>query len=129
MREQLVPSDPVERSGANARSAVGLAIVASLSLVLGVLDAFAVPPVLLEAGKEPVRLEEAIGPVSTTLSAAALVLLALWADLVKPRGLLFERRVLKVADWVLLAAAVLTVAGAGRLAVEAVIVFYSNPWR
>lgn len=128
MSERSTSSGRVEILGANARLAVGLAIVAALSLVLGVLDALGVPLVLLEAGREPVRLEEATGPVWTALSASALVLLALWADLVRPRGLLFEQQVLRVADWVLLAAAVLTMAGAGRLAFEGAKVFYSSPW-
>jgi hypothetical protein len=105
-----------------------LAVIATAGLVLGGIELLGFRLMVLGAGGRMVWLEGAVGPLRMALLACALVLLGLWADLGRPRGLLIERGVRQAADWVLLSATVLTMAGVGRLVYEGAKLTYASPW-
>ena len=105
-----------------------LVVIATAGLVLGGMELLGFPLMALGASRELVWLEGAVGLLRMALLACALVLLGLWADLVRPRGLLIERGVRQAADWVLLSATVLTMAGVGRIVYEGTKLMYASPW-
>ncbi len=105
-----------------------LAVIATAGLVLGGMELLGFPLMVPGATGELVWLEEAVGPLRMALLTCALLLLGLWADLVRPRGLPIERGVRQAADWVLLSATVLTMAGVGRLVYESAKLMYASPW-
>ncbi len=105
-----------------------LAVIATAGLVLGGMEILGFPLIVSGATGELVWLDEAVGPLRMALLACALVILGLWADLVRPRGLLIERSVRQVADWVLLSATVLTMAGVGPIIYKGTKLMYASPW-
>jgi hypothetical protein len=105
-----------------------LAVIATAGLVLGGIELLGFPLMVLRASGKLVWLEGAVGHLRMALLACALVLLGLWADLLRPRGLPIERGVRQAADWVLLSATALTMAGVGRLVYESAKLMYASPW-
>ena len=105
-----------------------LAVIATAGLLLGGMELLGFPLMVLGAGGRMVWLEGAVGPLRMALLACGLVLLGLWADLVRPRELRIERGMRRAADWVLLSATVLTMAGVGRLVYEGAKLMYASPW-
>jgi hypothetical protein len=124
-RVRSTRGEPLGASYAARGVAVMLAVIATAGLVLGGMELLGFPLMVLGAGGRMVWLEGAVGPLRMALLVCALVLLGLWGDLVRPRGLLGVRR---AADWVLLSATVLTIAGVGRLVYEGAKLMYASPW-
>jgi hypothetical protein len=127
-RERSTRGELLGASGATRGVAVILAVIATAGLVLGEMELLGFPLMVTGASGELVWLKEAVGPLRMALLACALVFLGLWADLVRPRGLLIERIVRQAADWVLVSATVLTMAGVGRIVYEGAKLMYASPW-
>src|SRR5215211_2898464 len=126
-RGRSTRGEPLGASEATRGVAVILVVIATAGLVLGGMELLGFPLMALGASRELVWLEGAVGLLRMALLACALVLLGLWADLVRPRGLLIEQGVRQAADWVLLSATVLTMAGVGRVVYEGTTLIYSSP--
>jgi hypothetical protein len=127
-RDRSRRGEPFGASEATQGVATVLAVIATAGLVLGGMEILGFPLMVPGATGELVWLEKTVGPLRMALLACALVLLGLWADLVRPRGLLIERGVRQAADWVLLSATVLTVAGVGPIIYEGTTLMSAPPW-
>jgi hypothetical protein len=126
--ERATRGEPLGTSEATRGVAVMLAVIATAGLMLGGMELLGFSLMVPAAARELVWLEETVGPLRMALLVCALVLLGLWPVMVRSRGLLIERGVRRAADWVLLSATVLTMAGGGRLVYEGTTLMYASPW-
>jgi hypothetical protein len=127
-RERSTRDKPLGASDATWGVAVILAVIATAGLVLGGMELLSFPLMGPGVTRELVWLEEGVGPLRMAMLACALMFLGLWADLVRPRGLPIEQDVHQIADWVLLSATVLTMAGVGRIVYEGAKLMYASLW-
>jgi hypothetical protein len=126
--ERATGGEPLGTSEATRGVAVMLAVIATAGLMLGGMELLGFSLMVPAAARELVWLEETVGPLRMALLVCALVLLGLWPVMVRSRGLLIERGVRRAADWVLLSATVLTMAGVGRFVYEGTTLMYASPW-
>src|SRR5215218_5465294 len=96
-RGRSTRGEPLGASDATRGVAVILAVIATAGLALGGIELLGFPVMAPGPTGELVWLEEAVGPLRMALLVCALVLLGLWEDLVRPRGLRIERSVRKAA--------------------------------
>ena len=121
-------SGPLGWSPETRGVAVVLAVLAGAGLACGGIEALGFPLHFADwSDAKLVAVDGLVGPARMWLLGGALTLLVVWTDLALPRGRRADRAVSAIADWVLFAAAMLTVAGVWRLALEGLRTLDSHP--
>jgi hypothetical protein len=108
--------------------AVFVAVLCGGGLGCGGVELLGWPMLGLGTGGELAVFEGLVGPVRMGLLATAALLLAIWADVSRPRGRSSERAMMVIADWILFAAAALTMGGVSKLFWESGTVLRWQPW-